>query len=228
MLPGFFHREAYVWVLSLNISLITRNHPVLLISQFFALDSTQPTVYPQGMNPLITARHQRGLSQTDVSTITGLSRQHIQRYESGRSNKAPVPLCAYYDEAAHVELGTHAIAYMHWINDRRLKLPLSEIKHILLGRNGNPPNYTQKSMVVPNRAMALIRERITWQSDVRPEDLDGANKHLGNMSDTYFICATMHVHPYSLAKWQETGKVPAVMWEICNLKDRQEAVQNGL
>lgn len=176
------------------------------------------------MNPLITARHQRGLSQTDVSTITGLSRQHIQRYESGRSNTAPVPLCAYYDEAAHLSVGTHAIAYMHWINDRRLQLPLSEIKAILSGTD----HTKKRSVVVPKRAMAQIRERIMWQSDVRPENLEGGTKQLGNMSDTYFICATMHVHPYSLQKWQETGRVPAVLFEIVALTDRTKVVSSGI
>lgn len=155
------------------------------------------------MNPLVEARHKRGLSQQDVSTITGYTRQLIQRYESGRSNTAPVGLCAYYDEATNQVLGTHAIAYKNWIKSRRAKLPLREIKHIL-----------SQHPVIPDRAIHLMRVRIEFQSDVRPEDLEGDKKP--NSSDTYFICATMHIHPYSLQKWRQTGKIPAVLHEIVN------------
>lgn len=171
------------------------------------------------MNPLVQARHKRGLSQQDISTITGYTRQLIQRYESGRSNKPPLGLCAYYDEATDQPIGTHAELYTDWIKERRLRLPLSELKHILSGYSALRDRVEP---VVPNRALHQMRTRIEYQSDVRPEDLDGNKKT--NASDTYFVCATMHLHPYSIQKWQQTGKIPAVLIEIVNMK---QEVSNG-
>lgn len=155
------------------------------------------------MNPLLTARQRRNMSQQDLAVITGYSRQMIQRYEAGRSNTPPVELCAFYDEAAGVSLGTHARSYVEYIEERRSKLPLSELKGIL-----SP--YKQGSVIIPNSAMRQMREAIMEYSDVRPT----AAKKAGSLSNEYFISATMHVHPYSLQKWQTTGHIPSVILDI--------------
>lgn len=151
------------------------------------------------MNPLTTARERRGLSQQDLATITGFKRQFIQRYEAGRSNTPPVELCAFFDEATNSPLGTHAQRYVDWITQRRLALPLSQIKLILT-----------HTLVVPKPALHSIRNLIEDYSDVRPV---ADNKR---MTDDYFVSATMHLHPYSIQKWQQSGNIPTVLWEIVN------------
>lgn len=152
------------------------------------------------MNPLTAARERRGLSQQDLATITGFKRQFIQRYEAGRSNTPPLELCAFFDESFQLPVGTHASRYEKWINSRRAQLPLSKIKLILT-----------HTLVVPKPALHSIRMLIEDYSDVRPV---ANNKR---MTDEYFVSATMHIHPYSIQKWQQSGNIPTVLWEIVNV-----------
>jgi transcriptional regulator with XRE-family HTH domain len=156
------------------------------------------------MNPLISARSARNQSQQDLALITGFSRQMIQRYEAGRSNTPPVELCAYYDEANELPLGTTATQYVDWINSRRARLPLSELKNVLLSNQ------------VPKVAIRKLREAIEDNCDVRPE-----LGHAPSLSDDYFLSATMHVHPYSLQKWQISGNPPTVILNIVNNKEEK-------
>lgn len=137
------------------------------------------------------------MSQQDLAIITGFTRQMIQRYEAGRSNTPPVELCAFYDEANSQPLGTLAQEYEDYIASRRARLPLTKLYDILLVEG------------VPNVAMRKMREAIETYSDVKPE--------LGyspSLSDSYFLSATMHVHPYSIQKWQQSGNLPTVIAEI--------------
>lgn len=152
------------------------------------------------MNPLTAARERRGLSQQDLATITGFKRQFIQRYEAGRSNTAPVELCAFLDDAHNLPLGTHSERYISWINSRRARLPLSKIKYLLAGE-----------IVIPKVALASIRYLIEEESDIRPV---ANNKR---MTDEYFVSATMHIHPYSIQKWQQSGNIPTVLLEVVNV-----------
>lgn len=168
------------------------------------------------MNPLLTARQRRNMSQQDLAVITGYSRQMIQRYEAGRSNTPPVELCAFYDEAAGVPLGTHAQKYVDYILERRSKLPLTELYTILLTTH------------VPNIAMRKMRECIEEYSDIRPT----AAKKSASLSNEYFISATLHVHPYSIQKWQQSGNLPTVIAEIVapqfgRFKTMRAEVPNG-
>lgn len=128
----------------------------------------------------------------------------IQRYEAGRSNTPPVELCAFYDESQNLSLGTTATLYEEHISSRRARLPLSRLKNIVRPFGINPHS------VVPNPTMRKMRQCIEDYSDVRPT---ANNKR---MSDEYFLSATLHVHPYSFRKWQESGNVPAVVLDILN------------
>lgn len=155
------------------------------------------------MNPLTLARERRGLSQQDLATLTGFKRQFIQRYEAGRSNTPPVELCAFLDDSHNLPLGTHAQLYVDWINSRRAALPLSKLKRVLtVGTSFNP------IAVVPKIALANLRRIIEDESDIRPV---ANNKR---MTDEYFVSATMHVHPYSIQKWQQSGNIPTTLWDV--------------
>lgn len=151
------------------------------------------------MNPLTTARERRGLSQQDLATLTGFKRQFIQRYEAGRSNTAPLELCAFFDEANQLPVGTHAARYEEWISSRRAQLPLTLIHQVL-----------HHPVVIPKVALKEIRRLIEDYSDVRPV---ANNKR---MTDEYFVSATMHVHPYSIQKWQQSGNIPTTILEVAN------------
>lgn len=150
------------------------------------------------MNPLTLARERRGLSQQDLATLTGFKRQFIQRYEAGRSNTAPLELCAFFDEATNSPIGTHALKYERWIATRRSQLPLLEIHNLL----------SNKAVVIPKVALKEIRRLIEDYSDIRPV---ANNKR---MTDEYFVSATMHLHPYSIQKWQQSGNIPTVLLDV--------------
>lgn len=154
------------------------------------------------MNPLTAARERRGLSQQDLATITGFKRQFIQRYEAGRSNTAPVELCAFLDDAHNLPLGTHAQRYTEWVSDRRSRLPLSKLDEIVHPYGINP------DALVPRSILRQLRECIEEYSDIRPV---ANNKR---MTDEYFVSATMHIHPYSIQKWQQSGNMPTILLEV--------------
>lgn len=137
------------------------------------------------------------MSQQDLAIITGFTRQMIQRYEAGRSNTPPVELCAFYDEASDNPVGTLAQEYEDYITERRGRLPLSRIRQVL------------SHEAVPNVAMRKIRQVIEEYSDVKPE-----LGHSPSLSDSYFLSATLHIHPYSIQKWQQSGNPPSVLFDI--------------
>lgn len=204
MLPGFSIAKRYVWVDALQFWSQRMQSTLHNFAKIFALDRTQSTGYASLMNPLTLARERRGLSQQDLATITGFKRQFIQRYEAGRSNTPPVELCAFLDDTYGYPLGHHAQLYVDWINSRRARLPLSLIKAAL------DPSLNVPPVVVPKVALAEIRKLIEDLSDVRPV---ANNKR---MTDEYFVSATMHLHPYSIQKWQQSGNIPTTILEVVN------------